>query len=229
MDSARDGMRPAKSRSIASARGRTLNQSLTQRMHCANSPAAAEFAQCMRWVKEWFNVLPLAEAIDTLFAGRIPSRALSISFDDGYADNEQFAALILRRLGLTATGFVTTGFLDGGCMWNDRIIEALRRSEGPRLDLRSLGLASYELDSIAARRVAIDALLHGVKHLEPQHRLRVTEAVVQAAGGKPSPQLMMRVGQVRNLRSLGMEVGAHTVTHPILARLDRAAALDEIS
>jgi peptidoglycan/xylan/chitin deacetylase (PgdA/CDA1 family) len=192
------------------------------------TPVAAEFEQCMRWVKEWFNVLPLAEAIELLFAGRIPSRALSITFDDGYADNEELAALILKRLGMTATVFVATGFLDGGCMWNDRIIEAIRRSDAPRIDLRSHGLASFELDSIAARRVAIGALLHGVKHLEPPERLRVTETIVQAAGGKPSPQLMMRVGQVRNLHSLGMEIGAHTVTHPILARLDRAAAHDEI-
>ena len=30
------------------------------------TPVAAEFEQCMRWVKEWFNVLPLAEAIELL-------------------------------------------------------------------------------------------------------------------------------------------------------------------
>jgi peptidoglycan/xylan/chitin deacetylase (PgdA/CDA1 family) len=192
------------------------------------TPAAAEFEERMRWVKEWFNVLPLAEAIDALFAGRIPSRALSITFDDGYADNEELAANILRRLGLTATVFVATGFLDGGCMWNDRIIEAIRRVDAATLDLRPLGLASFELDSVAARRAAIDAVLNSVKHFEPQRRLRVAEAIVQAAGGKPSPQLMMRTDQVRNLRSLGVEVGAHTVTHPILTRLDPATAHDEI-
>ncbi len=192
------------------------------------TPAAAAFEQRMRWVKDWFNVLPLAEAIDSLFAGRIPSRALSITFDDGYADNEELAAKILRGLGLTATVFVATGFLDGGCMWNDRIIEAIRRVDAARLDLRSLGLASFELSSMAGRRAAIDVVLGGVKHFDPERRLRVTEAIVQAAGGKPSPQLMMRAEQVRNLRSLGMEVGAHTITHPILARLDPGAARDEI-
>ena len=193
------------------------------------TPAAAEFEKRMRWVKEWFNVLPLAEAIDLLFVGRIPSRALAITFDDGYADNEALAAIILRRLGLTATVFVTTSFLDGGCMWNDRVIEAFRRCEAAQLDLCTLGLAAYSLDSTAARRAAIDAVLDGIKHLEPQERLRVTEAIVQAAGNRPSPQLMMRTEQVRNLRSLGMDVGAHTVTHPILTRLDAAAARDEVS
>jgi peptidoglycan/xylan/chitin deacetylase (PgdA/CDA1 family) len=194
----------------------------------SETPTAPEFERRMRWVKDWFNVLPLAEAIDLLFAGRIPSRALAISFDDGYADNEELAAPILRRLGLTATVFVATSFLDGGCMWNDKVIEAFRRCEAGQLDLRSLGLALHSLDSIAARRAAIDAVLDRIKHLDPQERLRLTEAIVQAAGCKPSPQLMMRSDQVRNLRSLGMEVGAHTVTHPILTRLDAASARDEI-
>ena len=192
------------------------------------TPVAAEFEKWMRWVKEWFNVLPLAEAVDLLFAGRIPSRALSITFDDGYADNEELAAVILRRLGMTATVFVATGFLDGGCMWNDRIIEAIRASEATQLDLRPMGLTTHELDSVAARRSAIDAVLNGIKHFDPEHRLQVTEAIVQATGGKPSPQLMMRAQQVRNLRGLGMEIGAHTVTHPILTRLDPVAAQDEI-
>jgi peptidoglycan/xylan/chitin deacetylase (PgdA/CDA1 family) len=40
---------------------------------------------------------------------------------------------------------------------------------------------------------------------------------------------MMTSDQVRSLRRAGMQVGAHTVTHPILARLDEAAARQEIS
>jgi peptidoglycan/xylan/chitin deacetylase (PgdA/CDA1 family) len=190
--------------------------------------SAATFEARMRWVKEWFNVLPLEEAIELLFAGRIPSRALAITFDDGYADNEELAAVILQRLGLTATVFVATSFLDGGCMWNDQIIEAIRSCRETSLDVRALGLASYDLRSTQARRAAIDAMLSGIKHLEPQERLRVTEAIVHAAGNRPSPQLMMRSQQVRKLRSLGMSVGAHTVTHPILTRLDLAAARAEI-
>jgi peptidoglycan/xylan/chitin deacetylase (PgdA/CDA1 family) len=39
---------------------------------------------------------------------------------------------------------------------------------------------------------------------------------------------MMRSDQVRNLRRAGMQIGAHTVSHPILARLDEAQARDEI-
>ena len=192
-------------------------------------PTAADFEARMRWVRAWFNVLPLGAAIDRLYAGTIASRALAITFDDGYADNEALAAPILERLGMTATFFVSTGFLGRGCMWNDRVIEAIRGCESERIDLTPMGLASYSLTPIAARRQAIDSVLTGIKHLEPTRRQSVAEAIVAVAGGRPSPALMMQADQVRGLRRLGMEVGAHTITHPILTRLSAAAAQGEMS
>ena len=192
-------------------------------------PWADAFEARMRWVNAWFNVLPLGHAIDLLYAGRIPSRALAITFDDGYADNEELAAPILQRLGMTATFFVSTGFLGGGCMWNDRVIEALRSCEATDIDLGRLGLARYPLASNAERNAAIAAVLTAIKHLEPDRRQAATDAIVAAAGGRPSPALMMQPQQVRRLRELGMEVGAHTVTHPILTRLAPDAALAEMS
>ena len=110
-------------------------------------PTAESFETCMRWVRGWFNVLPLTEAVDRLYAGTIPSRALAITFDDGYADNEVLAAPILNRLGMSATFFVSTGFLERGCMWNDRVIEAIRASANAEIDLHQLGLGRSPLGS----------------------------------------------------------------------------------
>lgn len=194
-----------------------------------DEPTATDFEVRMRWVRDWFNVLPLGQAIDKLYAGNIPSRALAITFDDGYADNEETAAPILRRLGMTATFFVSTGFLGHGCMWNDQVIEAIRGTEAKEIDLVPLGLSRYPMTSVADRRQAVSAVLTGIKHLEPGRRQSVTDAIVAAAGGRPSPTLMMQPAQVRSLRTLGMDVGAHTVTHPILTRLSPDAALDEMS
>ena len=196
---------------------------------CPDLPASGDFESQMRWVRSWFNVLPLGPAIDMLYAGTIPSRALAITFDDGYADNEQLAAPILKRLGMTATFFVSTGFLGGGCMWNDQVIEAIRGNEFQWIDLTPMGLARYPLTSPAARRQAVASVLTAIKHLDPARRQSVTESIVAAAGGKPSPALMMQPEQLRRLRALGMDIGAHTVTHPILTRVNPAAAADEMS
>lgn len=191
-------------------------------------PDALDFEAKMRWVRDWFNVVPLGSAAERLQAGSIPARALAISFDDGYADNEEVAAPILQRLGMPATFFVSTGFLDGGCMWNDRVIEAIRACRAEFIDLSAQGLGRHVLGSAQARRQAIDALLKDIKHLEPARRLALCDAIAEAAGTAAPPRLMMRPDQVRSLRSFGMDVGAHTVTHPILSRLGAVAARDEI-
>ena len=194
-----------------------------------DEPDAAGFEAQMRWVRDWFNVLPLAPAIDMLYAGSIPSRALAISFDDGYADNEALAAPILQRLGMTATFFVSTGYLGGGCMWNDRVIEAVRACQFPELDVDNIGLGRLALGSVAQRRAAIGTLLKGIKHLDQPRRDTATDLIVAAAGGRPSPPLMMQQEQVRRIRALGMDIGAHTVTHPILTRIGADAARDEMA
>jgi hypothetical protein len=76
-----------------------------------DEPDAAAFETRMRWVRDWFNVLPLAHAVDMLYQGALPARALSITFDDGYSDNEELAAPILAGLGMTATFFVSSGYI----------------------------------------------------------------------------------------------------------------------
>jgi peptidoglycan/xylan/chitin deacetylase (PgdA/CDA1 family) len=194
-----------------------------------DEPTAQEFERRMQWVRTWFNVLPLSDAAQRLADGTLPARALAITFDDGYADNREVAAPILHRLALPATFFIATGYLGGGCMWNDRVIEAVRACDAAGLDLSALGLGVHALHEMTDRRRAAAAVLKAIKHLEPRARQAATDAVVLAAGGRPAPALMMSVDQLRELRSLGMQVGAHTITHPILARTSEAEALHEIA
>lgn len=189
---------------------------------------ASAFRDRMRWIREWFNVLPLDQAVAALAARSLPERALAITFDDGYADNFTVALPILREFDLPATFFVTTAFLDGGLMWNDTVIEAVRRAQGPDLDLAALDCGVFALDSAAARRATIDALLARLKYLPYEDRLERTNAISVSVGGSPPRGLMMSRDQVRELAAAGMVIGGHTVTHPILARLNEGAARREI-
>src|SRR5688500_12522334 len=60
-------------------------------------PTLAEFEARMRWVAANFDVLSLIDAVRGLREGRLPRRALCITFDDGYADNHELALPVLRR------------------------------------------------------------------------------------------------------------------------------------
>ena len=193
-----------------------------------SEPDLPRFEQLLRWVSRWFQVLPLDEAVARLAAGTLPPRAAAITFDDGYADNAEVALPALQRAGLPATFFIATGFLDGGRMFNDTVIETVRACRGPWLDLEQAGLGRWAMDSIEARRQAIDRLLPAIKYLEPPRREAVVALVQQAAGAPLPTDLMMRSEQVIALRRAGMQIGAHTRTHPILARLGDAVAREEI-
>lgn len=189
----------------------------------------ASFDAQMGDVKQVFNVLPLAEAVTRLAAGTLPARAACITFDDGYADNLIHALPILQKHGLHATFFVATAYLNGGRMFNDTIIEAVRRTGAARVDLEDFGLGSHPLATWDDKRAAIGHILPKVKYLPLGEREAVAQRVSDRLTDQPLPDdLMMTTGQLQALHGAGMEIGGHTDRHPILAKLDRDAARDEI-
>jgi peptidoglycan/xylan/chitin deacetylase (PgdA/CDA1 family) len=200
---------------------------------------ARQFDRVCGWLRDWCNVLPLDEAVQRLAAGTLPARALAISFDDGYADNCEVALPILQAHGLPACFFIATGALDGGRMWNDSIVEALRLTRRDEIDLDGLGLAAdaplggrHPSATAAQRRALIDRLLPAVKYLRATARHEAVARVVERAGIATEElprELMMTSAQVRSLRRAGMQIGAHTVTHPILAALPAADARREMA
>jgi peptidoglycan/xylan/chitin deacetylase (PgdA/CDA1 family) len=189
---------------------------------------APRFDSICAWLASWFNVLPLDEAVVKMRAGTLPARAACITFDDGYADNHDVALPILQRHGLCATFFIATGFLNGGRMWNDTIIEAIRRSTKSILDLSTLELGTFPLDSLAARKQAIAAVIDKIKYRSIDERIALTERAAELADVKLPQDLMMTSDQVRDMRRAGMQIGAHTVSHPILARLSADQCRQEI-
>lgn len=189
---------------------------------------AEDFDRLMGFVAETFNVLPLTEAVERLATGRLLPRSLCITFDDGYADNHDVALPILTRWDLPATFFVATAFLNGGRMWNDIVIEALRTAPGPELNLTHLGLGNHTISSWQARREAVDKLLSALKYLPVSERMHQVTELVSVAGDCNDKPLMMTSAQVRELHNSGMEIGGHTVNHPILFGMPPMQARDEI-
>lgn len=188
------------------------------------------FDELLRFLGAEFNVITLGEAAARLDESELPRRALCITFDDGYADNAEVALPLLLRHGLKATFFVATGFLDGGRMFNDSVIECLRRTGLDSVDLGEFGLPRRSTASAADRRGVIDALLPKVKYLGLAEREGFIARLHRLAGAPELPGgLMMRSEQVRQLHRAGMEIGAHTVRHPILRLLSNAEAQDEIA
>ena len=144
-------------------------------------PDVVEFRTQMEAVRDCFRVIPLAEAAAGVRSGRLPPRAACITFDDGYANNAEVALPVLSSLGITATFFVATGYLDGGRMFNDSVVEIVRRANADFIDTGPLGLGELPMQDGGQRREVIRKILPVLKYLEPDRRNEYVEGLCAAA------------------------------------------------
>jgi peptidoglycan/xylan/chitin deacetylase (PgdA/CDA1 family) len=113
-------------------------------------------------------------------------------------------------------------------MWNDTVIDVVRRAKGPTLDLSSLKLSDFSLATLEDRQHSVRQILNAFKYMEPAQRNRLAGELAGAANVELSRGLMLTTEQVRTLNESGMTIGAHTVSHPILARVGEREALGEM-
>ena len=191
---------------------------------CHRSVFRKQLAALVRY----FNVVSLGEGIDGMLSGSLPQRAVTITFDDGYRDNYDVAFDELRRAKLPATFFIATDYLDGGRMWNDTVIESIRRTERQSIDLSEFDLPTVTLGDDDERTAAIATIIPVFKYLDGDAREDAVTRLAELAGADLPDDLMMTSSQVQALHNGGMTIGAHTSSHPILLRLSPERARDDI-
>jgi len=190
---------------------------------------ARQFRRHMGLISRHCRVFPLPEALDRLHTDRLPERSVCITFDDGYRDNAEIALPILQTLGVNATFFIATGYLDGGIMFNDAIIEAIRHYAHDSLDLSRHDLGCHPVSSDEQKADAIDRLLPLVKYLPQMDRQQIAQEIADNSSQSLPREIMMTREQLLRLHDSGMSIGAHTRTHPILARVADDKAFSEIT
>ncbi len=193
-----------------------------------DEPDAEQFARIADWLATYFRPVSLSEGLERLDNGTLPSGAVCVTFDDGYEDNLSVAAPICRARDIPLTLFVASGYLDGGIMWNDLVIESIRHLTPGVLDLGDLGYGRHQVEDDATRLAAIGSLLGQWKYLPMQRRSELAETLAARSGHSVASPMLAR-NQVSQLANDGIEIGGHTVSHPILAQMDAATARQEIA
>ncbi|NNM83124.1 MAG: polysaccharide deacetylase family protein [Burkholderiales bacterium] len=187
---------------------------------------ADRFDAQMGVLSSLFNLLPLSEAVMRLKSGSLPARAACITFDDGYADNAEVALPILKKYGVPATFFIATGYLNGGIMFNDKVIETVRRLSCGEHVFPEIGMRS--LTGNREKTDVVRDLLSFLKYRPLSERQDFLDRIIDSERIVLPANLMMRSDQVRLLADSGMEIGGHTVNHPILNGLNARQAKQEI-
>ncbi len=144
--------------------------------------------------------------------------SVAVTFDDGYADNLHEAARLLERFDTPATFFIATGYIGGNReFWWDELERIVFSSDAPPAQRDQIYRELYaELQPLpqAARCLRLDSLAHYF-------------------GAARASRQSHRVLTARELQQLGehrlAEIGAHTVTHPVLAAQPDAIQYAEVS
>lgn len=194
------------------------------------SATAEAFDAQVRYLKRHTDVITPNDLADIVECRRRGRFAL-ITFDDGYRDNYELAFPILKSHGVSATFFVTTGFVDHPQLpWWDRIAWMIRVSTRQELDLKPWIGDTLRLDG-EDRQAVIVKVLARYKELPEEATLQFSDAIAAASGSDRPPEangLWMSWDMIRQMHASGMVIGGHTVNHPVLARLAPERQLEEI-
>lgn len=190
----------------------------------------AVFAARMKHIAEQYVVLTVEELADRVRRRDVPRRALALTFDDGYRDALTHAAPVLARHGVPATIFLATGYIGTSEMpWYDLLALAFKTTEQASVELTRGQV--LPLETTAHRLQALQIALRHFKRISDEDRRRVLARLIdelKPASAQRQKRLMLSWEEVDTLRGLGVSVGAHTVSHPILSRVAPEAAWREV-
>jgi O-antigen/teichoic acid export membrane protein/peptidoglycan/xylan/chitin deacetylase (PgdA/CDA1 family) len=186
-----------------------------------------EFDWQMAYVARHFQPVSCQQVVDAIEADTpLPKRAVMVTFDDGFLDNYEIAFPVLRRHGVPALFFLSTGFIDSRrILWFDWLVHVLMRTSESRIRLDALDLTIDLGPTDAERRVEAINLLRVLKLTPESSRLQILQQLCDAARVDISPADLalsapMTWEQVREMSRAGMEFGSHTVSHPILSTIN---------
>ncbi len=194
--------------------------------------AAESLDRQLRFLKRRFEILEPDELRPELLAAR--GRRVLVTFDDGYRDLYETAYPVLQANGVRATMFLCSGFIDGlVSAWWDEIAWMLRHSPLSELPPGPWSTDPLALDDAGIEH-AIELTTRIFWELAPAAAAELLGELgsVSGAGRRPTSAATadwVTWDMAREMQAAGHRIGAHTMTHPILARLPRAQQREEIA
>lgn len=215
------------------------------------------FAKHLELLRKSYRPMPLQQLIRALQNGNVPDRAVVITFDDGYADSLSSAKPLLQRYDVPATVFVVAGYVGQQReFWWDELERLFLRPgvlpEALCLDMNGthqwdMGEAAHynqqvyehhrqwnveEEQDPTHRQRLYRSLCELLRPLPDEERRKLLDELLAWAGAEPTARPTHRALSPEEVIPLAegglVEVGAHTMTHPVLSLLPVAAQRDEI-
>lgn len=205
------------------------------------------FDNHLRVIREIGHPLSLRELAVAQSLGRLPANAFALTFDDGYANNLHEALPLLERYEIPATIYVIAGGVGSDReFWWDELCQLVTAPAdlpthpdpaGPLELTTPTGTLRYDLSAgdhpLRARLGLYHRLWEHFSTLDPAERDLAMAQVAAWAGSSPRRRETHRPLDHSELALLDkhplIDIGAHTVTHPLLPTLAAEDQLFELS
>ena len=195
-----------------------------------------DFKKQMCHIKRWYRVITMDELADKLTGRKyFVSPSIAITIDDGYLNNYTLAYPVLKALGLPAIIYLTTGLIGTNkAPWVDSLMDVLSQTKGKELRFPELlGDETVDISTPKGKRDAEIKLFKVMLKLEDKKRIRALEKLskmlaVNETSKRNANRIMMNWGEVMEMVVNGISFGAHTVTHPILSKMELERSKQEI-
>lgn len=197
------------------------------------STAVTAFDAQMQYLARTFRVLPLIEIIERIQQGRgLEPLTIAVTFDDGYRDNYTHAHPILKKYCLPATLFVATGFTGSNrLMWNDQLAWAVRSTDQERLCVSVAGREwALPLETREEKITSLNTVLEYLKTCSDDHKVELLDDLIAELQVEKAShdRLMLNWDELRFMSREGWDIGSHTMSHPILTRIELSAVAEEL-
>jgi len=196
-----------------------------------NCVSSTELEKQIIYLKERFNILPLSQLRQCIVQGKqTPNNSIVLTVDDGYRDFYEVAYPVLKKHGVPATLYVTSGFVNEELwLWPDQITWLLNSvSEiNKTIELGEKNAKNIEITAInnSNRQQIWSQVISYLLSVDDKTK---REWIVYFAEqlGKPLPKrapseyAACSWQQLTEMQQNGIEIGGHTHTHPSLGQVD---------
>jgi len=190
------------------------------------------FEKQIKYFSRNYEIIPLDSLAEGIKQGNgIPSKAVVITFDDGYKDNYTYAYPTLKKYNVPATIFLTTGLIGtGNLFWWDKVKYIVSHTTSNQLSLDPLG--NYPTQSDREKIHTAVVIVNSFKQLTEENRSLMITKLHKISGvnipGDLGKELILSWDEVREMNDDGVVFGAHSVNHPILTNMPLEQAKWEI-
>jgi len=199
----------------------------------------------LRLLKAHYNVISSEDALAWREGRReLPPRAVLLTCDDGLLSCLTDMLPVLQQEGVSCLFFVTGASAGESRMmlWYEELFLLLLRAAAGHFEISSEGVViEGELGSREQRRgiwwnsvkrlSQVDELsrVSFLRALRMQFKLEAERAFDEENPASCRRFGLLKCGELRELASAGMTIGAHTMSHPMLSQLPIESAYAEIS